>query len=122
MSTAAQKRGYYQIHKDEVNARRRAKCRELRESRPEPAPVILTVAQEYQKKWREDNPEKIEEYREKARLRTKSKRDPGRKSGFAEHREKERIPFNAHELMDAHDDKCVRMFNQIIAGERGFTM
>ena len=78
---------------------------------------------EYQRKYYQTHKDKAQEYQRVYNLtHKKSSRDAGRKSAFVQQREDTQLCFNAHDMMTNHGDKCARMFNQVLSGERLFTM
>lgn len=78
---------------------------------------------EYQRRYYQMHKEKAKEYQRQYNLTHKKKARAGRgKSSFTAPREVVRSTFNTSDLMHAPAEKTVRMLEQIIRGDRLFTM
>ncbi|MBD3403210.1 hypothetical protein GF420_09975 [candidate division GN15 bacterium] len=77
---------------------------------------------EYQRRYYQMHKEKAKEYQRQYNLTHKKKARGRGKSSFAAPREVVRSTFNTSDLMHAPVEKTVRMLEQIIKGERFFTM
>ena len=78
---------------------------------------------EYQRRYYQMHKEKAKEYQRQYNLTHKKKARAGRgKSSFTAPREVVRSTFNTSDLMHAPAEKTVRMLEQIIKGDRLFTM
>jgi hypothetical protein len=78
---------------------------------------------EYQRRYYQMHKEKAKEYQRQYNLTHKKKARGGRgKSSFTAPREVVRTTFNTSDLMHAPAEKTVRMLEQIIKGDRFFTM
>ena len=78
---------------------------------------------EYQRRYYQMHKEKAKEYQRQYNLTHKKKARGGRgKTGFAAQREVVRSTFNTADLMHSPVEKTLKMLEQIIKGERMFTM
>jgi hypothetical protein len=78
---------------------------------------------EYQRRYYQLHKEKAKEYQRQYNLTHKKKARGGRgKAGFSAPREVVRSTFNTTDLMHSPVEKTIRMLEQIIKGERLFTM
>lgn len=78
---------------------------------------------EYQRQYYQQHKEKAKEYQRQYNLTHKKKARGGRgKTGFAAPREVMRTTFNTADLMHSPVEKTLKMLEQIIKGERLFTM
>lgn len=78
---------------------------------------------EYQRQYYQQHKEKAKEYQRQYNLTHKKKARGGRgKAGFAAPREVMRTTFNTADLMHSPVEKTLKMLQQIINGERLFTM
>ena len=78
---------------------------------------------EYQRRYYQMHKEKAKEYQRQYNLTHKKKARGGRgRSSFTAPREVVRTTFNTSDLMHAPVEKTVKMLEQIIKGDRLFTM
>jgi len=84
---------------------------------------------EYQRKYYQAHKEKAQAYQRLYNLtHKKTKKKTGRRVNnhfrvsFDCPREEAKLTFNSCDLINAHGDKAVRMVNQILSGERMFTV
>lgn len=78
---------------------------------------------EYQRRYYQMHKEKAKEYQRQYNLTHKKKARGGRgKSGLDMHREAVRSTFNTTDIMHSPVEKTLKILEQIIKGERLFTM
>jgi hypothetical protein len=77
---------------------------------------------EYQRRYYQLHKEKAKEYQRQYNLTHKKKARGGSRSGFKAPRQVVRTTLNAEDLMHSPAEKTIKMLEQIIKGERLFTM
>lgn len=69
-------------------------------------------------KYYRNNKERYKLYSKKGTANRRSTTTHNKKKKVVEVREKKRITFTAHDFMKSHDNKTIRMLEQILSGER----
>ncbi|MDF1544795.1 MAG: hypothetical protein P1R58_06790 [bacterium] len=77
---------------------------------------------EYQRRYYQMHKEKAKEYQRQYNLTHKKKARGRGRAGFSANREVVRSTFNTTDLMHSPVEKTIKMLEQIIKGERFFTM
>ena len=105
----------------------RTSCKEKEESteKTEKKKGKLSTAEarrEYQRRYYQMHKEKAKEYQRQYNLTHKKKARGRGRAGFSANREVVRSTFNTTDLMHSPVEKTLKMLEQIIKGERFFTM
>lgn len=82
----------------------------------------VEARREYQRQYYQKHKEKAKEYQRQYNLTHKKKARGRGRSGFSASREVVRSTFNTTDLMHSPVEKTIKMLEQIIKGERMFTM
>ncbi|MCB2231369.1 hypothetical protein KQH82_11695 [bacterium] len=92
------------------------------EQKPKSKLSTAEARREYQRRYYQMHKEKAKEYQRQYNLTHKKKARGRGKSSFSAPREVVRSTFNTSDIMHAPVEKTVRMLEQIIKGDRFFTM
>lgn len=82
----------------------------------------VEARREYQRQYYQKHKEKAKEYQRQYNLTHKKKARGRGRSGYEASREVVRSTFNTTDLMHSPVEKTIKMLEQIIKGERMFTM
>lgn len=99
-------------------------AKDAKESTKKKKGLLSTVEarREYQRQYYQKHKEKAKEYQRQYNLTHKKKARGRGRTGFSASREVVRSTFNTTDLMHSPVEKTIKMLEQIINGERLFTM
>ncbi len=104
------------------NYPKKYKCVNKRKKGNSKRQIKYEERRDYQKRYYQEHKEKAKEYQRLYNLRHKKRKGKGRRASFECPREAARMTYSAVDLMNSYGGKTERMLEQILSGDRLFTM